>query len=123
LKLEERTAQWAARRERRFLPGPVEFATILLGVPWRSHRGDRRAMMFAAGRWYAFIATVIVFFLVAGGYFWRDFQGRSTAPGRVADLLRSRDAEDFRQQVCDSPDSGTGPTPGGATAPGIGSRI
>ena len=101
LKLEERTDQWSDCRERRFLPGPVEFLMILLGVSWRSHKSDQRAMMLAAGRWYVLIAASIILVLCVGMYAWRDFQGRRVAPGLVADLLRTQDEDEFQLQLHD----------------------
>ncbi len=50
LRLEERTAEWAPRRQRRFLPSAWEFLTIALGVPRRRRRPEQRALMRAAAR-------------------------------------------------------------------------
>jgi serine/threonine protein kinase/formylglycine-generating enzyme required for sulfatase activity len=50
LRLEERTAEWAAHRQARFLPSPSEFLTIALGVPRRARKPEQQALMAAATR-------------------------------------------------------------------------
>ncbi len=99
LRLEERTAQWQhGDHDRRFLPGPVEFVSILLGVPWPGYQPPQRAMMRAAGRWYGAIAAVVLLVLVAGAVGWSELRGRSNAPGLVEALVGTVEPSEFQQK-------------------------
>ncbi len=58
--LEERTLQWQARHERRYLPSPGEFLRIHGAVPpWRRTR-EQRSLLRAANRFYGACVCVVV---------------------------------------------------------------
>ena len=80
LRLEELTALWQPTRDRRFLPGPIEFIQILLGVPWKRYQSEQRTLIWAASRWYGSLAAVGLLVLAAAGWGVRE----ARRPGRVA---------------------------------------
>lgn len=99
LRLEERTAQWQhGNRDRRFLPGPVEFISILLGVPCPRYQPPQRAMMRAASRRYGAIAAVSLVFLMAGAVGFSVLRGRSNAPGLVEAFVGTVEPSEFQQK-------------------------
>ena len=80
LRLEELTALWQPTRNRRFLPGPVEFIRIRLGIPWKRCRRGQRTLMWAASRWYGSLAAVGV--LVVAAAWWGIPEGKEAVPRR-----------------------------------------
>ena len=83
LRLEELTALWQPTRDRRFLPGPIEFIQILLGVPWKRYQSEQRTLIWAASRWYGSLAAVGVLVLAIAGWGVRESRGRAESPAIV----------------------------------------
>ncbi len=90
--LEERTQQWQARHERRYLPSPGEFLRIHSAVPaWRRTR-EQSTLLWAANRFYAaclFVFIVAVAGLTGGWLFIRSEWQSRRAGELVATLMHS----------------------------------
>jgi hypothetical protein len=91
LRLEELTDQWQVARDRRFLPGPIEFLLILLGVPWKRYQPQQRRLMRAASGWYGAFAVVGVLALACVWWGVREGRGRADAPAIVQRLIDTAD--------------------------------
>src|SRR5262249_57486535 len=61
--LEERTAQWTRCRQDRFLPSPLEYTAVVLGVPPRKRKAEEHALMWAATRHYGSVAALLLVLL------------------------------------------------------------
>jgi hypothetical protein len=82
LRLEDRTAQWTRSPEPRFLPGPVEYLSILRYVRPAKRTPAQRAMLHAANRFYLRWTTAVflVLALLGGGagWLWNGTQDQRT---------------------------------------------
>jgi hypothetical protein len=83
LRLEERTAQWTRVNESRFLPNPLEYLSIVAGVPRGKRTADQRRLMRAAGRRYGAIAAMMLLAGIATGWFGWQTNGRLRAEEKV----------------------------------------
>jgi formylglycine-generating enzyme required for sulfatase activity len=102
LRLEQLTAQWQVERDRRFLPGPVEFLTILLAVPWKRYRHEQSGLMRTASRWYGSFAALAVLVLAVVWLAVREGRGRAEAPDIVRRLIATSEydrASEFREII------------------------
>lgn len=98
VRLQELTALWQPAHDRRFLPGPVEFIQILLGIPWTRYQKEQRALMRAAGRWYVSLAAVGLLVLTLAWWGIRESKMRAESPAivrRLVDSPETTDAGDF----------------------------
>ncbi len=86
IRLAERAAQWSRYRQDRFLPSPLEYVRIVLGVSPRHRRPEEHALMRAATRHYA--ARVGVLLALAGLLGWAVWSayGRQQA-ARVVETI------------------------------------
>jgi formylglycine-generating enzyme required for sulfatase activity len=94
LRLEQRAAQWTrSGREDRFLPSPLEYARILLGVPLGPRRPEERAVMTAASRRYALMAALLLAAAGMVGWFLWDLNGRIQARRLVETIADAQPTE------------------------------
>ncbi|MGE3807810.1 MAG: SUMF1/EgtB/PvdO family nonheme iron enzyme, partial [Gemmataceae bacterium] len=87
LVLEERTAQWQRLRQRRFLPSPVEYASIVLGVPKRRRKPEQQALVRAASKHYGCIGAGLMVLAGLLGLGAHEIKGRAQAQRLVHELL------------------------------------
>ncbi|MCB9925577.1 MAG: protein kinase [Planctomycetaceae bacterium] len=67
LRLQERTQMWVKRQEKRFLPGPLEFARICCFTSRKNWSSDNLKMMKRAATYYAFrFALMLIFGSLVG---------------------------------------------------------
>jgi hypothetical protein len=109
LRLEELSDQWQIARDRRFLPGPIEFLLILLAFPWKRYQPQQRRLMRAASGWYGCLAAVAILLLAGVGVGTRAV-GRLIRDSASQVNLAQIQAESkgIVRQLIDSPDV-TGP--------------
>jgi formylglycine-generating enzyme required for sulfatase activity len=95
LRLEERTAEWAAHRQGRFLPSASEFLTIALGVPRRARKPEQQALMTAAARHHGLRwgARLLVALLVGFALHLSLSHSQRAAESRVQAVLVSSPAD------------------------------
>jgi formylglycine-generating enzyme required for sulfatase activity len=94
LRLEQRAAQWTrSNREDRFLPSPSEYVRILLGVPLGRRRSEERAIMWAAARRFALMATLLLAAAGMLGWFLWDRNGRIQATRLVETIADAQPIE------------------------------
>ncbi|MBI3463466.1 MAG: protein kinase, partial [Planctomycetes bacterium] len=72
LRLEERTAQWLRTRASRFLPNPLEYASIVAGVRRRKRTPDQQRLLRAASGRYGVIAVLVL--IAAGVLCWAGWE-------------------------------------------------
>lgn len=102
IRLEQLTAQWQEERDRRFLPGPVEFVTILLGVSWKRHRPEQRSLIRTASRRYGSFAALAVLVLAVVWLAVLEGRGRAEAPDILRRLIATSEydrASDFLEII------------------------
>jgi formylglycine-generating enzyme required for sulfatase activity len=102
LRLEQLIARWQVEHDRRFLPGPLEFLTILLGVSWTRHRPEQRRLMRTASRWYASFAALAVLVLAVVWFAVREGRGHIAASGAMEPFFRASEfnnASEFLQII------------------------
>ncbi|MCL4202232.1 MAG: SUMF1/EgtB/PvdO family nonheme iron enzyme [Pirellulaceae bacterium] len=73
LRLEERTAEWMPTRQRRFLPNPWEYVSILCFAPRTNLSEPQRSLLRAANRFYAATtsAVLLVLLMLTAGAWWQ----------------------------------------------------
>ena len=93
LMLEERTAQWIRARQRRFLPSPLEYITIVTGVPRHDRKTEQRELIRAASRRYGTIAGLVVILIAGVLLAVREMRGSTHAAGLVRTITAAAPAE------------------------------
>jgi len=98
LRLQELAAQWRqSKHDRRYLPRPIEFLQILLGVPRKRYEPEQRKLMWTATRWYGSFAAVAVVVVAAAVWGIHETRGQAEWPAILRRLLDSPETTDANQ--------------------------
>jgi serine/threonine protein kinase/formylglycine-generating enzyme required for sulfatase activity len=96
LRLEERTAQWMASKQRRFLPSVAEYVVLSVGVPSRKRKPEHQAVLRATAAHRAVVWGSVLLLLLVAGYgihqyvaSVHDAKDQTVAEALVASLLNA----------------------------------
>ena len=98
--LDKRTAQWQRTSEARFLPGPLEYLTIMLGVPAGQRNRRQQKLLSAATRRYGTIAACLLLLFATTTWGLREFYGRTQA-NRIVESIRVAEPDALRKLIDD----------------------